>query len=177
MATTTTRLMSFEEFLEIPNPPHGRYELHHGELVEVPFPENPHVRTQWQLRRLLEQAAGRDGFVDKEIPYRSLPENECWGADVAYMPRSRWDAIDRWLVGVPELVIEVLSPSNRTSEMLDKRETCLENGGREFWIVDPKTRRVEVSTPDAHSITYKFGQQIPLFFASESTIAVDAIFE
>jgi Uma2 family endonuclease len=177
MASTTTRLMTFEEYQNIPNPPGGRYELHHGELVNVPFPEQPHVRAQWQLRRLLEKAAGTDGFVDKEIPYRPLPEHECWGADVAYMPRARWDSIDRWLFGVPDLVIEVLSPSNSMSELRDKRKLCLENGCREFWIVDPKLHEVEVSTPDGHTITYKSGQQIPLFFADGSNIAVDAIFE
>ncbi len=177
MASTTTRLMSFEEYLEIPNLPEGHYELHHGELVHVSFPKKPHVRAQWQLRRLLEQAAGPDGFVHTEVPYRPLPEYECWGADIAYMPKARWDAIEDWLFGVPELVIEVVSPSNSVSELLDKRKTCLENGGREFWIVDPKVREVEVSWPDGHSITYKSGQQIPLFFAAGSNLSVDAIFE
>lgn len=177
VATTTTRLMTFEEYDAIPNPPHGRYELHHGELVNVPFPEQPHVRAQWQLRRLLEQAAGKDGFVDEEIPYRPRPEHECWGADIAYMPRKRWDSIDRWLFGVPELVVEILSPSNRAAEMRDKRKMCLENGAREFWIVDLQQREVEISTPDGHSVTYRSGQQVPLFFATGATIAVDAIFE
>jgi hypothetical protein len=36
---------------------------------------------------------------------------------------------------------------------------------------------VEVSTSDGHLTIYKPGQQIPLFFATGSTIAVDAIFE
>ena len=177
MAASTTRLTSFAQYLEIPNPPDGRYELHHGELVNVPFPKHLHVRTQWQLRRLLDQAAGKDGLVETAIPYRPLPEYECWGADVAYMPLVRWDAIVDWLIGVPEVVVEILSPSNSASEIRDKRKTCLENGGLEFWVVDPETREVEVSTPDGHSNTYKSGQQIPLFFAPKSTIAVDAIFE
>jgi Uma2 family endonuclease len=93
------------------------------------------------------------------------------------MPLARWDATEDWLFGVPDLVIEVVSPSNSASEMLDKRKTCLENGGREFWIVDPKLREVEVSWPDGHSLSYKVGQHIPLFFAEGSSIALDAIFE
>src|SRR5712692_243196 len=52
VASTTTRLMTFAEYELVPNPPGGRYELHHGELVSVPFPKIPHVRAQWQLRRL-----------------------------------------------------------------------------------------------------------------------------
>jgi Uma2 family endonuclease len=75
------------------------------------------------------------------------------------------------------LVAEVLSASNTAAEMSERRKVCLENGGREFWIVDPKTRQVEVSTPEGHPITYKSGEQIPLRFAPGKTIAVDAIFE
>jgi Uma2 family endonuclease len=81
------------------------------------------------------------------------------------------------MIGAPEIVIEVLSPSNTIKKMRDRRKICLENGGREFWVVDPKRREVEVSTPDGHSITYKPGQHIPLFFAAGSSTAVDAIFE
>ena len=68
------------------------------------------------------------------------------------MPRERWDGIEDYLFGAPELVIEVLSPSNTASEMRDKRKLCLANGSVEFWVVDPEQREVEVSTPDGHSI-------------------------
>jgi Uma2 family endonuclease len=81
------------------------------------------------------------------------------------------------MVGAPEIVIEVLSPSNTIKKMREGRKICLENGCREFWTVDSKSREVEVSTPDGHSNTYKPGQQVPLFFAAGSGIAVDAIFE
>ena len=174
MASTTTKLMTVTEFEQIPNPPGGRYELYHGELVEVSFPKLPHVRAQRQLRRLLEHAAGDAGVVDKEIPYRPLPEHECWGADVAFVSRKRWDSFDDYLMGAPELVIEVLSPSNTAAEMLDKRNTCLENGAREFWVVDTAHRQIEVSTPDGHTRTYKSGQEIPLFFGG--CLSVDAVF-
>jgi hypothetical protein len=59
--------------------------------------------------------------------------------------------------------------------MLDKRKLCLENGSREFWVVDIDHRKVEISTPDGRTITYNSGQQIPLFFAA-TALAVDAIF-
>ncbi len=174
MATTTAKLMTFAEFERIPNPPGRRYELHHGELVKAPFPEFPHVRAQWQLRRLLEKVAGNAGVVHTEMPYRPLPEHECWGADIVYLAKSRWDSVDRYLMGAPDLIIEVLSPSNTAAEMLDKRNLCLENGSREFWVVDVDHRQVEVSTPDGHTITCKRGQEIPLFFGGR--ISVDEIF-
>jgi len=169
--------MTFEEFAQLPEPKGFRHELHHGELVEVTFPSHKHVRAQWQLRRLLEQAAGPSGFVDKEVPYRPLAEYEAWAADVAYMPRERWDRIEDHPFGAPDLVIEVLSPSNTASEMRDKRKLCRANGAREFWVVDPEQREVEISTPDGRSVIFGAGQQIPLFFAAGSHLDVDAIFE
>jgi Uma2 family endonuclease len=179
VATTSTRLTTFEEFEKIPNPPGHRYELRHGELCKVAFPKISHMEAQWQLRQLLQAAAGDGGKVHTEFPYRPLPEYECWCADVAYVPEARLETIEDWLLGSPDLVIEVLSPSNTADEMLEKRKLCLENGSKEFWIVDMGRHQVEVSTPDGHSITYKSGQEIPLFFVENpggGRLAVDAIF-
>jgi Uma2 family endonuclease len=174
VATTTTRLLTFEEFQAIPNPPGGFHELRHGELAKVPFPKFPHVRAQRQLRRLLESAAGDTGVVTQEMPYRPLPEFECWAADVAFISKTRWDSIEEYLFGAPELVIEVLSPSNTAGALLEKRGLCLANGPREFWTVDTKLCQVEVSTPDGHTIMYGSGQEIPLLFGGH--LAVGAIF-
>jgi Uma2 family endonuclease len=168
--------MTFEEFAQLPEPQGFRYELHHGEVVEVPPPKIKHVRVQYQLRVWIEKACGPDAVVLTEMPYRPLPEHEYWVADVAYMPRERWDRIKEYLFGVPELVVEVLSPSNTASEMRDKRKLCLANGAAEFWVVDPEQREVEISTPDGRSVIYGPGQQIPLFFAAGAHITVDAIF-
>lgn len=50
---------------------------------------------------------------------------------------------------IPELTVEVLSPSNTTSEMLRKRKEFFLAGTQLFWIVDPNKRTVNVYTaPD-----------------------------
>jgi Uma2 family endonuclease len=123
-------------------------------------------------------AAAGAGKVSTEFGFRPLPDHEFWEPDVVYLSRQRWDGIpdDGNLQGVPELVIEVLSPSNTVAEILEKRDLCLENGGREFWAVNTGQRKVDVSTPDGHTVTYKSGQHIPLFFAPGSSLAVDEIF-
>jgi len=167
--------MTFAEFEQLPNPPEGfRQELRHGELFQVAPPKFDHSRVQWQLRRLLERAAGDAGIVTMEIGFRPTLENDYWIADVALVPKASWNSGDDYLSGAPQLVVEVLSPSNTATEMLDKRNICLENGSREFWVVDTDHRQVEVSTPDGHTITYKSGQEIPLFFGG--SLAVDSIF-
>jgi Uma2 family endonuclease len=80
-------------------------------------------------------------------------------------------------VSTPELIVELLSPSNSAAEMPAREEICLENGAREFWIVDPEHKQVKISTREGRAATYKTGSTIPVFFAPGKTIVVDAIFE
>lgn len=178
MATTHTRLMTFAEFAQLPEPKGGHYELRHGELITVAPPKHKHYLVQRRLRRLLESAAGDAGEVDTEMAFRALPEYEYRVADVAFVTNARWVQIppEGNLHGVPELVIEALSPSHTVAEIIDKKTVCLENGAREVWVVDIEHRQVEVSTPDGRGKTYKAGQHIPLFFAGDAQLAVDAIF-
>jgi Uma2 family endonuclease len=175
----TTKLMTVEEYRQIPDDKGPFYlELHHGELVEVPRPKIGHTRIQRTLRKLMEGAAGSEGVVEVEIAFRALPEYEMRVADVAYVAQTKWDATDPDdnLHGAPDLVVEVLSPSNTASEIYDKEQLCLANGCREFWVVDPKLKQVKVSTPDGKTVTYKSGQEIPLGLFPGKQLAVDAIF-
>lgn len=142
--------MTFEEYLKIPDPPGYRCELHHGELVKVPFPLHGHFRTQAELRKLLERNAGEGFIVTTVLPFKPAPEYECWRADVACLSKARWDAIKDYLSGAPDLVVEVLSEWDTAQAVFDKRRLCLETGSREFWVVDVDLREVDVSTADGH---------------------------
>lgn len=176
MAITTNRLMTFAELEQMPDDRDRRFELRHGELVEVPPAPLPHARIEFRLRRLLEAAAQDKGVVLTEFGFRALPEYEYRIADVVFISRERWDSLPEngYFERAPELVIEVLSPSNTAAEMRDKEQLCLENGAKEFWVVYPKRSQIKVSTPDGRTATYKSGEQIPLFFGG--AIAVDSIF-
>ena len=179
MAVARSRLMTVEEFRTLPEDSGPVYhELRHGELVAVTRPKAKHTRIQKRLERLLENAAGQHGIVIMELAFRPIPEHELRVSDVAYVSNERWDRVDPDdnLQGAPEITIEVLSPSNSAAELYDKEKLCLENGGREFWVVDPDLRQVKVSTPDGHTITYQSGQQIPLPLFRGAKVPIDDIF-
>ena len=177
MAATIGGLVTFAELEQLPEIPDFRYELHHGELVKVALPKHRHSLIQWRLFWLLVPAAGDAGRIIVEMGFRALPEYEFRKADVAFIARGRWERInpDGNLEGAPELVIEVLSPSNTMAEMNDKERLCLENGSLEFWIVDPIQRQVKVSSPDGRTLTFKSGHRIPLLFGG--SLAVDSVFD
>ncbi len=162
-AQSIPKLFTVEEWEQIPDPPGGRYELHHGELSFVSYPVRQHKDLQRKLRELLDPVATPKGFlVDTEYPYRPLPENEVWGADVACVGRSRHDATEKWLPGSPELVIEVKSPSNTKQDLYDKAMTTLAGeGASEFWIVDPNTASVTVYSKTSGVHIYRSPLNVP----------------
>jgi Uma2 family endonuclease len=151
-------LLSVAEFARLPEPCGGvRQELHHGELVELPPVKKLHTKIQKRLVSLLEASLNRaEHGVDKEFPFRPAPEFEVWVADVALFSLALWEqtADDDYFRGVPVIVIEVLSPSNSASEMLEREEICLRNGGQEFWLVDPGRESVKVIRAGGYSVVY-----------------------
>ncbi len=151
-------LLRVAEFARLPEPAGGlRQELHHGEVITLPPVQKLHTKLQKRLVELLEAALGRDDCgVDKEFPFRPAAEYEVWVADVAIFSLALWDqtADDDYFCGVPEIVIEVLSPSNSASEMMEKEDVCLRHGGREFWLVDPQHTSVKVIRADGYSRVY-----------------------
>lgn len=176
MPATPTQLLTFAEFERLPDPREGYYELHHGELTLLAPPKHLHYRLQTRMQRLLQSSAGDAWVVGTEMPFRPQPDCEFWYADIAVIAADRFEATDAQgnIHGVPELVIEVLSPSNTAAEMLDRRDICLHNGAREFWVVNPAHNLVEVYTPDGRYLSYRAGQQVPLFCGG--SLAMDAIF-
>jgi len=151
-------LLTVAEFASLPQPAAGvRQELHHGELVVLPPVKKLHTKLQKRLVSAIEAILNpTEHGVDKEFPFRPTPEHEVWVADVAVFNLELWDQTpdDDYFCGVPPIVIEVLSPSNSASEILDREDICLRNGGQEFWVVDPKSEIVKVISANGHSMIY-----------------------
>lgn len=63
-------------------------------------------------------------------------------------------------LGTPTLVVEILSASTRTKDMIDKLNTYLLSGVQEYWIVDPEQKTVFVySFKDCEIASYKTYQE------------------
>lgn len=52
---------------------------------------------------------------------------------------------------IPDLVVEVLSPSTRANDLGVKRDLYLSSGVRELWLVDPDARTITRVRPSAFS--------------------------
>jgi Uma2 family endonuclease len=177
MGMIQTGLITFEEFENLPDPPGGYYELHHGQVVFMPIRKLPHALIQDVLSDLLKPLARAKGRVMTEFPFRPGAEYEGWQADVGFAASARWQRGADYFFGAPDLVIEVLSPSNTKAEVLDRQETCLSNGCIAFWAVDSKRRLVRVTGTDRKTVTYDCSMSVPLPEPLGGSIPVAAIFE
>jgi Uma2 family endonuclease len=174
---TITGSMTVEQFRQLPETGSFYYELRHGEAVPVTRPKLKHSLIQIRLEQLLRRAVP-EMIVGMEFPFRALPEHELRVADVAMISLDRIQQADPEdnLHGAPDLVVEVLSPSNTVAEINDKEKLCLENGSKEFWVVDPDLRQVKVSTPDGITTTFRSGQEIALRVFGGAMLRIDEIF-
>jgi Uma2 family endonuclease len=178
---TTAGLVTVAEFERMQDPKDGsRLELHHGEVVTVPPPKSDYAELQDRMLDALRAIARSEWKIRTELAFRPKAEHEVWSADVGVMGVERWENARRqkaYPLGAPELVVEVLSPSNTASEMYDRERTCFDAGCREFWIVDPDTRQIHVTSPDGPSRTYRSGEKIPVALLGGAMIEVDQIFQ
>jgi len=169
--------MTVEQFQALPERGDVLEEIHWGQLVTLSRPRPWHVKLQVRLAQLLQPVAGGRGYVLNELPFRAVAEYDLRAADVAFISKARWDAADeRDLEGAPELVIEILSPSNTKLQLREYVALCLANGCEEFWAIDRKHKKVTDTDRNGQSIEYSSGMNVPLTVLSGTSVAVDRIF-
>jgi len=69
---------------------------------------------------------------------------------------------DKGCAGAPDMVVEILSPSTASYDIVVKTNIYMEAGVREYWIVNPETRTVSAHILEngKYNITY-FGTDNP----------------
>lgn len=149
MSSLAHSLVSWPEFQRLPERPESgqRFELHDGEVIVVPPARPIHIKLQKRIEKLLESIAGAWGIVTIEFPYRPQPNLQFWVADVACIRQSDWDAMppDEYRIFAPQIIVEILSPSNSPAKTNRQRIVALSSGTEEFWVVDPSARTVTVT--------------------------------
>ena len=76
----------------------------------------------------------------------------------------------RGCIGAPDLIIEILSPGNTRKEMKEKFEVYEENGVKEYWLVHPEDKNVQVY------ILNEYGKYIGLRHFVEDEVMTAHIF-
>jgi len=84
--------------------------------------------------------------------------------DVSVVCDSNLDFDAKYYNGIPELVVEVLSPSTRSKDCTIKLQKYMMAGVKEYWIVDPKYKRVLIYLfeEDVLPTQYSFDDTVPI---------------
>ena len=137
--TSTTALMTFAEFEQMPEAP-GKQELIDGELIEMPPAKLRHMEVS--TRVLMHLRSGTPGVLAfHELGYRI---GGGWLQPDVSVRRRDQEVHNDYLIGSPELVVEVLSPSNRKSRIERKITLYFAEGAEEVWVIDPSKRTMSV---------------------------------
>jgi len=152
--STKTRL-TYEEFLELPEPEAGYYELDEGELIIVSPPKPKHGFICDKLIRRLADFVDATGLgkIVSSVGFR-LYGNVVRAPDVALISREQMKDLDPddYVDGAPALAIEVISPTDSFEDISKKVDQHLAGGALSVWIIIPKTRKVEIYGPNPSRI-------------------------
>ncbi|MCA1755184.1 MAG: type II toxin-antitoxin system Phd/YefM family antitoxin [Spirochaeta sp.] len=152
--------VSYREFLELTGNSEQRYELIDGVVYMLAAPVFRHQAALGRLYLIMVEYLGesRDCTAvlapfDIRLTRETLRQERETGEDdlnivqpdlVAVCDyRKDLNAEDQYW-GVPELAIEILSPSSRSKDSIKKVDLYMESGIRECWIVDPLNRTLSI---------------------------------
>jgi Uma2 family endonuclease len=147
---TQTRIRT-EDYYQLPEyAQHDLIQLINGEVVIGTIPVLKHqgiVREILMLFTLHARQNGGETFGYMTEVY--LDEYNSFEPDVLYICPDNLTITqqdDKRIVGTPDLVVEVLSPSTAKYDRQEKYEAYQQHGVSEYWIVDPAHEVVEVWT-------------------------------
>ena len=137
-----------------------RFEVIRGVLYVTATPTFPHQYAVGEIFSCLRDFVRRNGLgLALVAPFNiRLPERigDPMAPDVMVFLKGnepRDDGSD-YFNGVPDLVVEVLSPSTRRRDQTVKLEAYRDAGVSEYWIADPRARTVAVYGLSADRTSY-----------------------
>lgn len=125
------------DYLALPEEP--RCELLFGSLLVTPAPSVRHQEVLYRLARRLGDHADRRGDRLLLAPVDVvLADHSVVQPDLVYVRGARAGIVRDRIEGVPDLVVEILSPATARRDLGEKLRLYAESGVPEYWIVDPE---------------------------------------
>ena len=139
---------TYDDYAALPDDGH-RYEIVNGVLIMAPAPGPDHqsiiVRLAYYLFPYID-LAGVGKLFTGPIDVDLGPKN-VYQPDLVIVLNAHLDRVAaKKIIGAPDLVVEVASPSTAAYDRLTKYEKYAGAGIAEYWIVKPARSSIEVLT-------------------------------
>ena len=137
--------LDYDDYARLPNDGR-RYEIIKGDIHMAPAPLSGH---QWFLANLLEVLRAhakrtRTGLVLPAPVDVILSAHDIVQPDIVLVRRERMSIVKaRGIEGSPDLVVEILSPSNEDHDRRTKLRVYEHHAVPHYWIADLRRREVE----------------------------------
>ncbi|CCQ56300.1 MULTISPECIES: Uma2 family endonuclease [Crocosphaera] len=161
MTTTPILPLSLDDFLRKPNIDESpAWEYTNGEIIQKPMPQGQHSKLQYKLWETINEVA-----ETANIAY-SLPELRCNFGNRSIVPDVSvfyWERIPVTEAGdianqfnsFPDWTIEIISPNQKSTKVIDNILHCLEHGSQLSWLIDPDEKSIFVFQTQQTPRVYK----------------------
>ena len=172
--TSTTQQLTLQEFLNLPNIEESpAWEFVDGQANQKPMPTADHSILQKRLTAAIDQA---------DSPYEAFPELRCILSsnsvvpDITVIYQDRIPPGNTAVEGAPDWMIEILSPDQSTTKLIAKIQTCLHQGTKLGWLIDPTEQVIMVLWPDSRIALLNSGDRLPVPENIPLNLTVEQVF-
>jgi len=136
---------TYEDYNRLPEG--APYQLIGGELIMTPSPMPYHQELSRELGFKLfsfvkKNDLGHMYYAPLDVYFS---ETDVYQPDILFIQKERAQIIGKTKIeGSPDIVIEILSPSTAYYDLRKKFRIYEKFGVKEYWIVDPELKRIEV---------------------------------
>ncbi|KUG04435.1 hypothetical protein ASZ90_018202 [hydrocarbon metagenome] len=178
---------SYQEFLELSQNSEERYEYIDGEIFLLASPKTAHQRALKELLVLFHTWFQGKKCTPMVAPYditlRRNPENiNIVQPDLMVICdlEEKLNENDYYM-GVPDLVVQILSAGTRRKDLIKKLDLYMECGVQEYWIVNALNQEVCVYLFEdrdiSDSITYRKSETVESFIFLGLLVELGLIFK
>ena len=177
----TLPYITWQDALQMPEDGR-RHEAIDGELYGTLAPNTRHQLVCGELLTALAHLLDEPGYGQTFVTMTAVefPETrEGVMPDLMFVSNERREIItEAWLVGAPDLVIEITSPVTESRDRGVKLGLYERQGVREYWIVDPDENVVDVWRFGEEPEEERFARSLPVRLGVEQlgVIDLEAIF-
>ncbi len=182
MSTMQTQApTTWEDVLRMPDDG-NRYEFIGGRLYMTPAPFTRHQRVLarlWSALLRILVDSGRGEVLSAPLLVQFPGTEDRVQPDLLFVSGERRAIIgEKQILGTPDLVVEILSPSTAHRDRGIKLDLYARNGVRQYWIVDPVEDVVDVWRFGGEPGHRRFSGELPVRLASGrlGLIDLDEIF-